>query len=75
MIDDNGPWQQSQTQLYNDLLYEDETKDEVEGGGLMDGYEISQNVDTPYSTPALLGIMREISAPIHHFFKDDDYLK
>ena len=37
-------------------------------------YEISQNVDTPYSTPALLGIMREISAPVgrRRFFNNDD---
>ena len=65
-----GAW--SVTQPYNKLYEEDEEKD-----GLVDGYEISQNVDTPYSTPALLGIMRQISAPAQQygFFKDDDFLK
>ena len=73
------------TQPYN-KLYEnyygekDGVKDE--NNTLIDGYEMSQNTDTPYSTPTLLGIMREISAPpppptqqLRYFFQDDDYLK
>ena len=82
MVDD-GAWRRS-THHYNKIYDEEEDAEHKDGldqldqlDGLIDGYEISQNVDTPYSTPALLGIMREISAPISHkpyFFKDDDYL-
>ena len=72
-----GAW--SVTQPYNKLYEEDEEKDGLLGTGHeeRDEYEISQNVDTPYSTPALLGIMRQISAPTQQygFFKDDDFLK
>ena len=76
-----GAW--TATQPYNKLYekHEDEEKDGLLGTDnrdeLVDGYEISQNVDTPYSTPALLGIMRQISAPTQQygFFKDDDFLK
>ena len=71
-----GAW--SVTQPYNKLYEEDEEKDGLLGTGHeeRDEYEISQNVDTPYSTPALLGIMRQISAPTQQygFFKDDDFL-
>ena len=39
-------------------------------------YELSQNTDTPYSNPALLGIMRGISDTTqlnsHHFFSDNN---
>ena len=74
-----GAW--TATQPYNQLYekYEDQEKDGLLGTGHedRDEYEISQNVDTPYSTPALLGIMRQISAPTQQygFFKDDDFLK
>jgi hypothetical protein len=87
-------WTQSPTQPYNNLFdnyyvndvkdgVKDEEKDEEKDGvnTLINGYEMSQNTDTPYSTPALLGIMREISAPpvaptqLRYFFQDDDYLK
>jgi hypothetical protein len=84
-------WTQSPTQPYNNLFenycVNDEEKDGVkneekdEENTLIDGYEMSQNTDTPYSTPALLGIMREISAQPYaptqsrYFFQDDDYLK
>jgi len=72
------------TQPYNKLYenYYDGVKN-VENT-LIDAYEMSQNTDTPYSTPTLLGIMREISAPpptpaptqqLRYFFQDDDYLK
>ena len=83
---ENNFWSQTPTQPYNKLYVHDEHdgKDgdnEKDGdNGLIDGYEMSQNIDTPYSTPALLGIMREISAPtaptqLRHFFQDDDYFK
>jgi hypothetical protein len=79
-------WSQTPTQPYNKLYVHDEhdEKDEKDGDNrLIDGYEMSQNIDTPYSTPVLLGIMREISAPAHagvsnqyrYFFQDDDCLK
>lgn len=59
------------TQPYNNLYekYYYGEKDGVKNGvkdennTLLDGYEMSQNTDTPYSNPTLLGIMREISAP------------
>jgi hypothetical protein len=73
-----GAW--TATQPYNQLYEEEyEEKDGLLGTGYedRDEYEISQHVDTPYSTPALLGIMRQISAPTQQygFFKDDDFLK
>jgi hypothetical protein len=80
-------WTQSPapTQPYNNLFDNYYVNDGVKDGDntLIDGYEMSQNTDTPYSTPALLGIMREISAPpvapaptqLRYFFQDDDYLK
>ena len=55
------------TQPYNNLYekYYGGEKDgeKDENNTLLDGYEMSQNTDTPYSNPTLLGIMREISAP------------
>ena len=76
-------WTQSPTQPYNNLYENDAEKDGEKDGDnqLIDGYEMSQNTDTPYSTPALLELMREISAPpptptqLRYFFQDDDYLK
>jgi hypothetical protein len=80
-------WTQSPTptQPYN-KLYENYYVNDGEKDGdntLIDGYEMSQNTDTPYSTPTLLELMREISAPapppastqFRYFFQDDDYLK
>lgn len=74
-------WTQSPTptQPYNNLYEHDGENDG--SNTLIDGYEMSQNTDTPYSTPALLELMREISAPpppptqLRYFFQDDDYLK
>ena len=62
----------TQTQHYDALGDQESDQDSVPE--LDNEYEISQNVDTPYSTPALLGIMREISAPIgrRRFFNNDD---
>jgi hypothetical protein len=88
-------WTQSPTptQPYNKLYENYYVNDGVKYGEkdgekdgdntLIDGYEMSQNTDTPYSTPTLLELMREISAPpptpaptqLRYFFQDDDYLK